>query len=176
MSDNSGRVITVEVLASLVNTAYIGSFTPVNIMKGFKKTGVCLINPGEVTDRQIAPSKALSIQQPNLHSTSSDTDKLGSPLFTPDKEALYQIFEEKYDIMDPGYVAWLKIHHPELNTSGCGSDTSSDQHSQVSNNTSKASTKSSEAVLNELLVFPEHKKVASKRGRRGVNTTAILHY
>ena len=55
-----GRVVTVEVLASLVSEAYAGSFTPVNIMKGFKKTGIWPINPGEVTDRQIIPSKALS--------------------------------------------------------------------------------------------------------------------
>ena len=75
MSDHPGRVVTVEVLASLVSEAYAGSFTPVNIMKGFKKTGIWPINPGEVTDRQIIPSKALSSKKtpepsnPTTHDT-----------------------------------------------------------------------------------------------------------
>ncbi len=70
--------------------------------------------------------------------------------------------------MDPGYVAWLKIHHPEFNVSGC-SDSSSKKQSRVSDNA--ASTKSSD-VLNELLVFPEPKKAASKQ-KSGINTRSI---
>ena len=111
MSDNPGRVVTVEVLASLVSEAYAGSFTPVNIMKGFKKTGVWPINPGEVTDRQLAPSKALCTAKqsketnetaneqptseqlnltPQQQSLSTSIDEESSPLFTPEREACYQ--------------------------------------------------------------------------------------
>ena len=63
MSDHPGRVVTVEVLASLVSEAYAGSFTPVNIMRGFKKTGIWPINPGEVTDK----SYHLKLYLPRRH-------------------------------------------------------------------------------------------------------------
>ena len=42
--------------------AYPMSFTPVNIMSGFKKCGIWPINPSEVTDRHIAPSTALHVE------------------------------------------------------------------------------------------------------------------
>ena len=47
------RVITTEQIASLVGTAWPQSLTPVNIMSGFKKTGIYPLNPGEVTDSTI---------------------------------------------------------------------------------------------------------------------------
>ena len=42
LGDNPGRVITSEVLASLVADAWPLSFTPVNILSGFKKSGITL--------------------------------------------------------------------------------------------------------------------------------------
>ena len=57
LAANPGRVITnAYKLASLVAEAWPHSFIAVNIMSGFKKCGVFPINPGEVTDRQLAPS------------------------------------------------------------------------------------------------------------------------
>ena len=116
LAANPGRVITSNKLASLVAEAWPQSHTPLNVMSGFKKSGIFPLNPSEVTDRQIAPSKLFQQQ-----STKSSQD-VGSeiptstskdPLFSPDKVALYKKrYEEGYDLEDPGYVAWLKINHP----------------------------------------------------------------
>ena len=175
MSQNPGRVVTVDVIASLVAEAYAASFTPMNIMKGFKKTGVWPINPGEVTDRQIAPSKALCVNYTPQHTPEPQNNQEQSspltPLFSPEIEALYQKrYEEKYDIEDPGYVAWLKINHPELNVSGSFSDSSSEKFSHLSSVKSKSSSCSSD-ILSELLVLPEAKIARKRKG--GLNAKAI---
>ena len=41
-----GRVITTEILASMVAQAYPTSFTPVNVLRGFKKAGMYPFNEG----------------------------------------------------------------------------------------------------------------------------------
>lgn len=38
VKQNPGRVITIEILASMVGQAFLNAFTPVNILSGFKKT------------------------------------------------------------------------------------------------------------------------------------------
>ena len=79
--------MTPDALASLVAEAWPNAFTTVNIMAGFKKTGIYPLNLGEVTDQQLAPSKAVCSQ-----SVASNTDP---PMFSKEKEALYQRrFEE----------------------------------------------------------------------------------
>ena len=64
------------------------------------------LNPGEVTDQQLAPSVHSQLQIILTH-----------PCFQK-KEALHQWhLEENYDMGDPDYLAWVKINHPEVNTS-----------------------------------------------------------
>ena len=60
MAASAGRVITTEVVASLLGKAWPLAFTPVNIMSGFTKSGTYPLNPGEVSDRQLTPSKAFN--------------------------------------------------------------------------------------------------------------------
>ena len=83
-------------------------------MSGFKKTGIYPINPSEVTDRQIAPSKPF--QQPQTEASqdgSASDNPINDSLFSPDKVELYKKhYEEGYDLDDPSYTAWLKINHP----------------------------------------------------------------
>ena len=114
LAAHPGRVITSDKVASLVAEAWPLSLSPLNIMSGFKKTGIYPINPSEVTDRQIAPSKLF--QQSHMES-SKDGSVSDSPtsnsLFSPDQIELYKKrYEEGYDLNDPGYIAWLKINHP----------------------------------------------------------------
>ena len=95
-----GRVITSEVNAALVAEAWPISLTPVNIMGGFKKCGIYPINPGEVSDRQLAPSKAIHPQRPSQvvsesekakqPESSSDLLVAGNQLFMPEEEVLYK--------------------------------------------------------------------------------------
>ena len=129
-----GRVITTDKLASLVAKAWPNSFTAVNVMSGFKKSGIYPLNPGQVTDQQLAPSKALRPQPQNTETAP-----------TTEHEALYQRrYEEHYDISDTSYVAWLKIYHPEAATLSI--TTSSSSGKQDSNSLD---------VLSEVLVLPE---------------------
>ena len=120
-----GRVITTDVIASLVAEAWPQSMTPLNIMSGFRKCGIYPINPGEVSDRQLAPSKAVRPKNPSLSHSSSDftlsssadsqpEDKLLPSIFTKEQEALCQTrYEEGYDVYDCSYVTWLQLNHPE---------------------------------------------------------------
>ena len=108
------RVITSDKLASLVAEAWPLSLSPLNIMSGFKKTGIYPINPSEVTDRQIAPSKPFKqLQTESSQDGSASDNPTTDSLFSPDKVELYKKhYKEGYDLDDPGYTAWLKIYHP----------------------------------------------------------------
>ena len=60
MVDNPGCVVRSENLASLLAVAWSQSVTPLNIMSGFRKSGIYPLNPGVIDDRLTAPSKAMS--------------------------------------------------------------------------------------------------------------------
>ena len=87
IADNPGRVVTTDKLASLVAATWPVPYTLVNIMAGFKKSGVFLINPSEVTDRQTMPSKAVCHKMPEIDSSQQDvasvTDSNSSSLLFP---------------------------------------------------------------------------------------------
>jgi len=158
LAKHPGVVVTPDMLASLVAEAWPSSFTAVNIMAGFKKTGVYPLNPGEVTDRQLAPSKAVCSQ---AAVTNSDP-----PVFSKEKEALYQRrFEEKYDIKDPEYLAWVKLNHPEVNTS-------STEGSSVSG--SRNSSAKSSDVLSDILLLPEPKEKPSRSKSKGITSAKTV--
>ena len=118
-----GRVITTDVIASLVGEAWPNSITPLNIMSGFRKCGIYPLNPGVISDRQLAPSKAVkpalpsltrSTSEGTLSSVSNSTFGSSPQLFSHEQELLYaKRFEEHYDVYDPSYETWLKINHPK---------------------------------------------------------------
>ena len=61
LATNPGQVITSDRWASLVAEAWPHSLTALNVMSGFKnpKCGIFPLNPSEIDDGQIAPSKAV---------------------------------------------------------------------------------------------------------------------
>jgi len=144
-------------------------------MSGFKRCGVYPINLGAVSDRQLAPSKAL--RSPEVQHT--DVPLPDSPPFTSEEKALYERrFQEGYDIPDPSYLAWLKITHPAavvsaptseaaLSVSGSQGELLSEgcQKSVTSKSTTSAvASGHSSQILSEILVFPEPQmKSMSKR-------------
>ena len=80
-----GRVITRDKLASFVAEAWPLSLSPLNIMSGFKKTGIYPINPSEVTDRQIASSKPFKqLQIESSQNGSASNNPTTDSLFSPD--------------------------------------------------------------------------------------------
>ncbi len=186
LTKHPGRVITTDVLASIVAEAWPHSFTPLNILGGFKKCGVYPINPGAVSDRQLAPSKAICppkvpTSNPDVPMPASPPFAPGSPPFTSEQEALYERrFEEGYDLPDPSYMVWLKITHPEAAVSAPCSETASsvsatrtasisgDFHESVASTKSVASVveSCSSDVLSDILVLPEPQKPKRKQKRK----------
>ena len=87
LATNPERVVTTDKLALLVVEAWPSSFTPVNIMSGFKKCGVFLLNPSEVSDRQTAPSKTFCQQNCKTGTALTESE---NPLFSPEKRSTVQ--------------------------------------------------------------------------------------
>ena len=58
LTKHPGRVITNDMIASLVATSWPDAFSPHNIMGGFRKTGIYPINPGAIDDKMLSPSEA----------------------------------------------------------------------------------------------------------------------
>ena len=191
MAKNPGRVVTEDVLASLVGEAFGQSHTPLNILSGFKKTGIYPFNPGEIRDRQLAPSLPLRKQTPQV------------PTFSQEQVSLFEVhYKEGYDVEDATYLQWKNIYHPEATStvssssvsavvssspgaasvrcspqSVCSSTTSSDlgiTSSMVSTSGCAKTTPSespSNSVLDELLVLPQAMPSTSKR-RKAINHKA----
>ena len=63
MVDHSGRIITFDVTAGLLAEVWPWSFSPVNALSGFKKTGVYPLSLGEVCDRMLAPFMSVDKQK-----------------------------------------------------------------------------------------------------------------
>ena len=172
LSKYPGRVITTDVIALLVAEAWPHSFTQVNILSGFRKCGIFPINPGAVSDRQLAPSKALYPLE-SQHST--EPPGSGNPAFTPQQEVVYERrYQEGYDLPDSRYLAWLKVNHPEVAVSSPSEITSTSGSCQRSAVSSVSSTAASCLdSLNELLVLPEPQVAKSKRKQKqSVNNKA----
>ena len=68
LTRNPSRVITSDVIASLVGEVWPQSPTPLNIMGGFRKCGIYPLNPRAVTDRQLALSCATTATLPHSQS------------------------------------------------------------------------------------------------------------
>ena len=160
-----GRVITEKVLTSLVGDAFAQSHTPLNILSDFKKSGIYPFNPGEVSDRQIAPSRALTKPTPQ------------APTFSPAQVAQFEAqYEEGNDVEDDTYLPWKSMYHPspESVSSAATSKTTSVTTS-VSVGTGASSSKSlpsSEEVLAELLVLPQPLAPKTSRRKKAVNEKA----
>ena len=60
LAKNPGRVITEQDLAGLLGEDWPLALTPSNIIAGFFKSGIYPLNPGRISDRELAPSKTFS--------------------------------------------------------------------------------------------------------------------
>jgi len=133
----------VVILPSLIGDAFVQSHIPLNILSGFKKSGIYPSNPGEVSDWQIAPSRALTKPTPQ------------APTFSPAQVAQFDArYEEGCDVQDDTYLVWESIHHPSPESvSSAATSTTKSVTSSVSVGTGASSSKnpSSEEVLAELL-------------------------
>ena len=190
--DHPGRIITTDAIASLVAVAWPNSVTPINIMSGFKKCGVYPLNPGEITDRQIAPSNTTFCSKKDRVSqmvNEFELDVSTQQQSNDEKESLYRKrYDEGYDVLDDEYVEWLRHNHPEsvptslVTGSTTVSSLSSDNQSPEcsASNTSIVSThcgssSSSTTIsttLSDILSLPRPKTPRTKR-KKGLNTKAL---
>jgi len=143
----------------------------------------------------LAPSKVFTHSKSDLHFSKSQ--------FTPDEHKLFPTrFEDGFDLEDPKYFEWLRIHHPEV----CSSSVSTGSTDEVTSVGSSASvshrspsvvstcapgsmcslttvsTSSPQAssssqipesdCLSEILVLPKPKPTRQKR--EGVNSRAVV--
>ena len=176
--ENPGRVITSEVIASLVGETWAHSITPMNILSGFKKSGISPLNPSEVSDRMLTPaaifkpssdaSSSSSLTPPTASSSSltpptASSSPLTPPTFSDEQSALYEKrLREGYNVHDPQYELWVKVNHPG----------SSDADSMKTHISKSVSTVSSDD-LGEILKYPEA-KVTSKLKKLEVNSTSAV--
>ena len=175
MAKNPGRVITEDILSSLVGSALSQSHTPINVFRGFKKAGIYPFNLGEVSDRQLAPSKAFSNRASQV------------PLeFSPGQVTQFEKrYAEDYDVPDTTYLAWKNMYHPSpasvvsteaisdspTSVSVCGAKSTTTTSSAVSVMTTQ-SLPSSEDFLSELLVLPKPVRKTG-RTRNAINQKAV---
>ena len=142
-------------------------------MSGFRKCGIYPLNPGQTSDRQLAPSHAFIKPKPV-----SILDEI-----TPEQEKLYQKrYEEGFDLDDPKYSQWLKakgLHASDEKMSSesvKGSPTASvvstcapdSDHASLT----VSSSVSTSDVLGDLLTLPQP-KITKKKRKPGFNQKAV---
>ena len=83
---SEGSVPTTEDIPKIVAEAWPKSVTPVNLMSGFRKTGIHPLNPGCIQDRVTAPSGVIvhsqSFEVPSSVSVPLDTSGSANSLET----------------------------------------------------------------------------------------------
>jgi len=145
-------------------------------MSGFRKCGIHPLNPGEVSDRQLAPSRAViyTSQSEAVKPVAGEPSSLSdSGLFTPEQRMIFERrFQEGYDIKDPEYISWLRINHPEISSPPCSDATASRQSSSLPSSQETGTTPDVE-VASELLVLPKPQKSKSTRGRKAINSKCV---
>ena len=183
IAESPHRVITTEQIACLVGIAWPQALTPLNIMSGFKKCGIYPLNPGEVTDRQLAPSTVFSASSFSRPDTSQDVCRQDTSQevssvseqdtsqsvnrqdtsFTGradlgDHDAEYKKkYEEGYDIFTEDYLKWIRNNQLPLPAGAVGPASSI---LPVSTGTEESTTSS----LSDILALP--KPVPSRRTNR----------
>ena len=104
-----------QTFASLIREAWPQSVTPVNIMSGFKKSGVYPLNPGAVSDHQIVVNPGTtSLQRSKSDSmltqdpSAEDEDRSASiPVFTCEEGILVIRLGMKRDVV---YMMQVILH------------------------------------------------------------------
>ena len=131
VSENRGRVVTKYTFSGLFRQAWYKTISPGLIVAGFRKVGVCPFNrtaiqavsldecraggdpTQDINDYQNENTDVQTANNANEDQTGENLD-LSHP-FTKLEEELFQLrYENGYNFfIDPNYVSWLQLHHPE---------------------------------------------------------------
>ena len=119
LQSNPSRVITKYVFSTLLNQAWMRTMQPLTIVNGFRSCGIYPFNPKEVLGHDLPNDSSVPVNASVVenHAATNEENSENRITVTGDEEATFQKwYEEKYDIFsNPKYVAWLKLHHPEVN-------------------------------------------------------------
>ena len=134
---NPGRVITKFNFNSLFSKVWLQSVIPANVIAGFKSCGVYPFNSSAIKVPSLQSGNcntAVEGEPPCSNGEGSpateisstyndmpvDTDALPSD-FSVEQQQLYKKrFDEGYNLyIDPDYVRWLRMYHPESYPSSC---------------------------------------------------------
>ncbi len=74
LRSSEGRIPTSEDIPVIMSEAWPKSVTPVNLMSGFRKSGIHHLNPGYIHDRAFAPSIATCPSEQSKSPVSSLTE------------------------------------------------------------------------------------------------------
>ena len=77
-----GRVPTTADIPKIISQAWPMSITAVNLMSGFRKTGIHPLNPGCIKDRELAPSKGIADSPPENFRDSVDSSSTANSIET----------------------------------------------------------------------------------------------
>ena len=124
IQSNPGKVITKYQFSALLRVAWEKTMMPTIICSGFRRCGVYPFNPQAIDCSSIStdnPEASLTTSLGDEGSKETEGDENSDELeknegttFSEEQEQLYQRrYEEGYDLMDPQYLHWLEIHHPE---------------------------------------------------------------
>ena len=77
-----GHVPTTADIPKIISQAWPMSITAVNLMSGFRKTGIHPLNPGCIKDRELAPSKGIADSPPENFRDSVDSSSTANSIET----------------------------------------------------------------------------------------------
>ena len=146
IQSSHGKAITRFNFSQLFSKAWLKTCLPEVILSGFERAGIIPFNPQVLLKRCPGNEGAVEIRgkkrarQDDVMSTETDNSEPNSsgvqdngaesPLFSPQKEALYQHrFEEGCDLYDTDYISWLRVSQTDMLsvvsiqvmcTGGCG--------------------------------------------------------
>ena len=115
---NPGKVINKFNFNLLFSQAWLKALIPANIVAGFRTCGVYPFNPAAISvpeEPENSNGDEESGGEDGKGDDSGNDDDNGGNDLTNEQCALFQRrFSEGYDLgIDPDYLRWLKIHHPE---------------------------------------------------------------
>ena len=115
-----GKAVTKYQFSELLHKAWDKTMTPTVICAGFRRCGVYPFNPQAIdcsisTDNPEATLTRPSDQQPEKENDLMENgDENTVTEFSVEQEERFrERFEEGYDLIDPEYLRWLEINHPD---------------------------------------------------------------
>ena len=118
---NPSKVINKYSFSTLLNEAWMKTMQPQTIVNGFRSCGVYPFNSRVVLDHVLPDDTTEPLPDDTTELTREKSPLLERtpeppPHFTAEEERLFQTrYEEGCNVfVDPNYVDWLKLYHPEV--------------------------------------------------------------